>query len=242
MHAISSIAAAFASAIAVTCASGFGEVATGADATATKDSWKLPDDLLESGNEISFRQSSQNVWYMMKGASLAHDPTGYSLLPDFELKCVIAPPSAPDDATFGVPCWKDYSQQSHHLPIMALNVTAGAKWVAGGSLQIPARTFTMHPSPTGLAIVAWRSPIDGIVGVSGSFSDLDGGCGNGVLWSVDRDGRRFRAGDIDNGDSQSFSITKIRVARGQVLYFTVDPKDGNFFCDTTRLEVQIDRR
>jgi hypothetical protein len=31
----------------------------------------------------------------------------------------------------------------------------------------------------------------------------------------------------------------VRVSRGEVLYFIVDPRDGDYFCDTTQLNLTI---
>jgi hypothetical protein len=99
----------------------------------------------------------------------------------------------------------------------------------------------MHPGISGeLAIVGWKSPITGTVDVSGFFSDLDPNCGDGIVWSVDKGGgARLTSGTIGNGGPpQSYSLTKISVTAGQVLYFVVG-RNRDYFCDSTGVDVTI---
>jgi hypothetical protein len=109
------------------------------------------------------------------------------------------------------------------------------------SFDVPPQTVDMHPTPDGFSIVAWKSPLTGIVGIRGSFTDLDPNCGNGVLWSIDKNARTLLSGDLYNGASQRFS-PRVRVDQDDVLYFIVDAKNSDFCGDSTSLDVTIYQR
>jgi hypothetical protein len=102
----------------------------------------------------------------------------------------------------------------------------------------------MHPSTSGLGVIGWKSPINGVVDVSGFFSHLDQSCGNGVIWSVDSwspaGNRQLATGTLPAvGQPETFSLTAVSVTKAHVLYFVVDPNAGDDFCDTTGIDVTI---
>src|SRR5260370_39200039 len=98
----------------------------------------------------------------------------------------------------------------------------------------------MHPGGGRLSVNGWKSPMTGVINVAGYFSDLDPNCGNGIIWSVDRGGQKLATGTIANGGPlQTFSLTGVSVFAGQVLYFVVDPNSGDYFCDSTGVDVTI---
>lgn len=73
----------------------------------------------------------------------------------------------------------------------------------------------------------------------GSFTDLDPNFGNGILWFVEGP-QRSAFGNLPNACTQSFNLPNVIVSPGQVLYFIIDPKNGDYRCDTTMLDVTID--
>jgi hypothetical protein len=98
----------------------------------------------------------------------------------------------------------------------------------------------MHPSAHGFAVIGWKSPITALVNIAGFFSDLDPNCGNGIIWSVDKGKQKLAFGTIANGGPpQTFSLAGVSVSAGQVLYFVVDPNAGDYFCDSTGVDVTI---
>jgi hypothetical protein len=112
-----------------------------------------------------------------------------------------------------------------------------------GTLTLPPRSVSTHPSPTLAAAVSWRSPLDGVVRVSGRVADVDPNCGNGIGWSlvVHREGQKetLAGGNLDNGRSvllDPAALGEVRVRRGDVLSLVVDPRDGNHACDSTHVE------
>jgi hypothetical protein len=50
----------------------------------------------------------------------------------------------------------------------------------------PAHSVALHPGPRGGVAVAWQSPIDGLVMVTGKVQDLDGGGGDGIAWTIEQ--------------------------------------------------------
>ena len=99
----------------------------------------------------------------------------------------------------------------------------------------------MHPGFDRLAIIGWRSPVNGVVSVRGSFSDLDSHCDNGVLWSIDKGSVTMQSGDLPNGGAPMPFYFRVRVKPDDVLNFIVDPKNGDYACDTTGIDVTIAR-
>ncbi len=166
-----------------------------------------------------------------------HDPILYSLLPNYEALCQISSLGFPNPETVpGVPCWQKLLELTDNLPQADLNVTNTTQ--VRHDVAFPPHAFAIHPGPHGFAIIAWRSPIRGKVKVNGSSTDLNAACGNGVIWTIDQDKTTLASGEV-NANSQSFNLSQVHVAPGQALYFIVDPKDGDYFCDTTQLRVTI---
>jgi hypothetical protein len=205
-------------------------------AHAQKATWKLSRDVRATNNEISFNQGSNGVWYFMETASLKHLPSIYSFLPDYTAPCT----SGPDTPLVnGLACWQDAAHTIDHNPKVGVNFTNQTQFLIS-TVPIPPHAVFVHPAPDRFAIVGWKSPLNAIVSVTGSFTDLDPNCGNGILWSVEKGSQRLAFGDLPNGGAQSFSLPSVIVSPGQVLYFIVDPKNGDYGCDTTKLDLTID--
>jgi hypothetical protein len=196
--------------------------------------WDLSKDLRAANTEISFNQGSNGVWYFMESATLTHDPRIYSFIPEYVAPCIGNPSDKP---TEGLACWRDPSHTFDRTPLIGFNFTNQAQFPL--YFPLPAHAVYMHPAPDRFAIVAWKSPLRGSVRISGAFSDLNASCGNGVLWSIDKGSRTLAAGDLPNGGAQDFEIPSVSVSEGQVLYFVVDPKAGDYVCDTTMLDLTI---
>jgi hypothetical protein len=210
--------------------------------TATaQTTWKLSKDLLATNNQISFSQGANGVWYFLQSSSFKHLPKTYQFLAAYLEPCV--PSGTPP--IDGLACWRNPvpAADGSQLPLVAVNFTYVTQFpnvTLGDPFGIPARSVVMHPGEVGLGIIGWKSPITGVINVAGYFSDLDPNCGNGIIWSVDRGGQKLATGTIANGGPlQTFSLTGVSVFAGQVLYFVVDPNAGDYFCDSTGVDVTI---
>jgi len=201
--------------------------------------WNLAKDVGASSNQISFNQNANGVWFFMQSATLAQTESSYSFLPRYcgGLGSLSSP--CVDNGIDGLLCWysNDPDIDNHWLPVVEFNATATTQFPK--TITWPAQTLAMHPAPDKLAIVGWRSPVSGKIDVTGSFSDFDANCGNGVLWFINQGNKTLDSGNLPNGGKQSFNLAKVKINPGEVLYFIVDPKDGDHFCDTTGLDLTI---
>jgi len=209
--------------------------------TAAQTTWKLSKNLLATNNQISFSQGANGVWYFLQSSSFKHLPDTYQFLSAYLQSCV----SLENPPTDGLACWRNSvpAADGNYLPLVGVNftyITQHPDSGHGDPFGIPARSVWMHPGEVGLGIIAWKSPLTGSVNVAGFFSDLDPNCGNGIIWSVDKGGQKLATGTIGNGGPlQTFSLAGVSVFAGQVLYFVVDPNSGDYFCDSTGVDVTI---
>jgi len=218
-------------------------------AALAQGTWKLSSSLLETSNQISFSQGSSAVWYFLQSSSSKHDPKTYELLPSYSAPCGS---SGAETLIDGVTCWLNSNADSggNHAPLVGVNSTWHTQFpnlASGDPFGIPARSVWMHPGLTGqLVIIGWKSPITGLIDVSGFFSDLDPNCGDGIIWSVDKsipqENQTLTSGTIANGGPlQSYSLSGLSIRAGQVLYFIVD-RNQDYSCDSTGVDVTITAR
>jgi hypothetical protein len=50
---------------------------------------------------------------------------------------------------------------------------------------MPPRSVFLHPDTDHMAIVAFASPVSGMLDIGGGVADIDPTCGDGISWSVD---------------------------------------------------------
>lgn len=199
------------------------------------DVWDFPGDVLKTGNQISFDQEANGVWYFMQSHSLNHNPSIYRFLPEFHAPGIFAEGGA--DTPDGHSCWS-ISFSSGLLPDVCINFNFTPITLEG--FDVPPRSSQMHPGEGKFSILAWKSPFSGDVCVHGALRDLDLHCGDGIIWSVDKGSKILRQGTLPNGGSTSFSIPSINLKKSDVLYFVIDP-NGEISCDSTGLKVTISR-
>ena len=114
-----------------------------------------------------------------------------------------------------------------------------------GSLTIPARCAAMHPAPDRDVAVAWRSPIEGRVHVTGKLAMADAAGGNGIAWSLVKEGREpwqlLAQGTLDTGGAQQIrpNVAEIAVKPGDSLSLIVSAKGGDHICDTTIVDLTV---
>jgi hypothetical protein len=177
-----------------------------------------------------------NVWHFMKSSTLDRDPMTYSLLPNFVSDSFQIP---------GIQEWQAPVEDA--LPAVGINATGTFQQVY--TISWPAGVVRVHPMPTQLVIVGWKSPITGTVMVTGGVDSLDNVWGSGVSWFIDHfDGvtnTTLASGSILSGGSQVFqdgiggnSLANANVKEGDFLYFIVDPGE-NYYSDSTGLTVMI---
>lgn len=206
-------------------------------ADAQRMNWNLSRDIRASNSQISFNQGANHAWYFMESSAAQHNPQIYRLLPEYLAPCLGNPG---DKSIDGLACWREPLDTFNHAPLIGVNFTDQPQFPL--FFPLPAQSVYLHPAPDLFAIVAWKAPWNSIVRVSGTVTDLDPNCGNGVRWSIDRGGQGLKTADLPNGGSQAFELPFVPILKGQVLYFVLDAKDGDFFCDTTMLDLKIAER
>lgn len=153
------------------------------------------------------------VFTYLRSSSPAHDPAQYVLLPQFELQ--------------GLQRWYDPAFEGLYVG-----------WAPADDGML-----TMHPYGGGAdgraAIVAWRSPVDASLRLSGR-AEVDGSCGDGIIFSIEHGMRVVETFALPQG-SRTFEHDVETLQAGEVLYFIVEP-GANSQCDTTRFNVIIDTR
>ena len=108
-----------------------------------------------------------------------------------------------------------------------------------GSLSRPGM-LTVHPIGGTTAVIGWRSPINGSVGVSVHLVDLDAGGGDGISWTISLDGKTLKSGAIANGQAGAARLSKLVVRKGQLVWVAVGPgSNGNDTYDTTAVGIVV---
>ncbi len=119
-----------------------------------------------------------------------------------------------------------------------------AETISFSTLVLPPGSLFVHPSPQFESTVIWKSPIDGIVQVTGLLADADNNCGNGFSWTLQLQsamGRRnINSGVVENGGQYPLEPSEdITVHIGDWIVLSVNPQNADHSCDTTRIEIQI---
>jgi hypothetical protein len=112
------------------------------------------------------------------------------------------------------------------------------------TLVVPPRSVCIHPSPGEDAVVAWRSPGEGLFKIQGLVADADSQCGNGAVWRVEL--RRpaetviLAHGQFDNGKGDSFNPDAAwSVAKDDVVALVVQARDRQHICDSTHVDLSL---
>jgi hypothetical protein len=99
-----------------------------------------------------------------------------------------------------------------------------------------------HPSERRSAIVAWTSPIQGRVRISGAVGDGDPRGGDGVGWVFRKGRRTLAAGTLRNGAARApFGVSSVAVDAGEMLYLKIAPRRSSGY-DSTMFSLRIDER
>jgi hypothetical protein len=111
--------------------------------------------------------------------------------------------------------------------------------MCSATATLPSKTLFMAPATGGYAVLAWKSPVQGIVDAAGSFESDDPGGGSGISWLVDKNSTKLAGGPGGAGGGESFDTSQA-VTPGDVLYFLVGPAANNDAThDTTELNLTI---
>ena len=137
---------------------------------------------------------------------------------------------------------------SNATPWWGANATDEPVLVAN-EITVPAHRVAAHPGGDRDVAVAWRSPIEGTVDISGKVADAQSIGGDGINWCLEReskDGRHvLAAGAIDRGGSQSIppvadaaKARQVEVEQGDLVSLVIGAR-GSLACDSTLVDLVI---
>ncbi|HEY4811307.1 MAG TPA: hypothetical protein VIH71_09645 [Solirubrobacteraceae bacterium] len=177
------------------------------------------------------------VWNWLYGE--ADIPSSYHLMETFF-------PPATIRKECGVRGFSEWNSTSDlfGLPVVLFNagptVERGAAPCAP-SAEYPTKTFFMHPdNGSSLAsVVGWKSPVNGVVTVSGSVRPTDSNV-QGVVWQLDQ-GETILLGPSEKADTSetTFGPVTVAVTTGEFLYFGMSRGAGGGSYDTTAVTLHI---
>ncbi|MBI5822475.1 MAG: M23 family metallopeptidase [Chloroflexi bacterium] len=205
-----------------------------ASAPSTCAHWDLASEFRPSpDHENPNRDSCGNlVWEFRTSSSLVRDPLTYSLAVKDNF-------TASFQNNPGLNVWS--GNPSFSWPFIGYNANkADHLW--------PLHSIQVHPSNSQLAIIVWKSPINGYVSVTGEVIDthVESGCGNGIEWYIDKESTNLAYGGFENGGRQLLvggtngtNLNAVPVNIDERLYLLIDPK-GVDYCDTTQVNLFID--
>lgn len=208
---------------------------------ALQATWNLAADFRTSPNQENPNRDSYGnlgVWRFMESTSRVRDPQTYALLQRFVPNQI---------GGEGMQEWLGtHPSLASYTPSVGLN-TSGVTQCPNppGTFCWPAGTIRIHPGPQQLAVVGWRSPIEGNVAVAGYVRDIDIRFGNGIDWYIDKNTTNLASGILPQGGAQNFgdgfgadNLTNVSVIPGDFLYFVIDPTT-DYNSDSTEVDISI---
>ena len=108
------------------------------------------------------------------------------------------------------------------------------------------QSLAVHPTPTRRVLLAWKSPVSGVVTVRGTVQHAHPACGNGVTWGIEarRGGSvvRLAAGRAQGDATVAVGpFADLAVRQGDLVVLWVGPGGRDHSCDLTAVEVVIEQ-
>jgi hypothetical protein len=177
------------------------------------------------------------VWSWMYGE--ADTPSSYLLMASFFPRPVLK-------KECGVEGFTEWNRGSSLFSLPNVLYNAGPTVERGQTecapfAEYPTKTFFMHPdngSPLA-SVVGWKSPVTGMVTVSGSVQPTDSNV-EGIVWQLDQ-GSTILFGPAEKVDNSrtSFGPTTVSVTAGESLYIEMSRGIGGGSFDTTAVTLHI---
>lgn len=189
--------------------------------------WNLPYDFSEDGANPALDICGNDAWYF-----LSRDASGYQLLNRY------LTPTAP---TLKEHMGEEYFAPDIYFPAITKNFGPDLN-ISGDRAIWLSSTMEMHPGYNVDAVVAWKSPINGLISLTTIFTDVSSACGDGVRWHVAKNGEVLAGGVIPSLtlDDITYKRSKLEVLKGDMIYVITDNGgNGDIGCDSTRVAVQI---
>ncbi len=208
----------------------------------TCESWNLGSDFLTYPDQENPNRDScgnLNVWYFFQNSSVDLNVSDYTLLKNFI-------PNA-----FGITGYQQWqgsypwkNQPNVNFPYIGINTDN--ETIIVGTAMHPTKSIAVHPwedkSPI---LIGWKSPVQGVVDISGFVRDLDTVGGDGILWLIKKENQELASGSILNMGQQPFlngngseNLRNVYVNKNEFIYFIIHPNENDLY-DTTQIDIQI---
>ena len=127
------------------------------------------------------------------------------------------------------------------LPVFLSNASDTEEHIPG---RASPHKIVVHPMPGEFVAAVWKSPIEGVIRISGNVAHAHPNCGNGVAWWVEHrrgDGRAgvLAEGAVELGGAANVPAKTVKVAAGDLIVFAIDAKNGDHSCDLTEISLTI---
>jgi hypothetical protein len=194
--------------------------------------WKLAPDLRAHPNLNPFPNylGGAAMWSLRASASTKRNGF-YKLLRAY----------SPTFGSPGIKAWHGTTPSCVELPAMGVNTTDKPLPLCTGN--VPGDAAFVTPTAKRMPVVAWTSYFDGAVSIShDAIADVDASCGDGITYYVYLGASQLSRVRIANQGAVTLPSMSFGIAKGQSLYFIVTPgPSGDAACDTTQLQITIDR-
>ena len=193
--------------------------------------WKLAVDYRTRPGQNPFPSyiGGTPVWSLRQSATRQRNGN-YSLLPAFSSTF----------GTAGIAAWHANTSGCDKPPAIGTATIDAPLTLCGAA--IPGNSAFVYPDSNRMPVVAWTSPFAGTVRISAAAADLDGRCGDGVEFYIDRGTTNLSDIRLVNRDARVVKPITTTVSSGQSVYFIVDAgPSGNNDCDTTQLVASVDK-
>jgi hypothetical protein len=172
-------------------------------------------------NPLADRYGNRRVWSFMAAGQRARGPSSFAALDRFERRL---------QGLAGFDAWVGADDAGGGLSFPIVGVK--------GDGTASSQGFA-HPSNTRAAVIAWRSPIDASVRITGSVSDADAAAGDGVAWVLRSGTETLASGTIQNGGTIGrFRVSDVAVKIGDACYLKIAPRRDNA-ADSTSFSLRI---
>jgi hypothetical protein len=139
-----------------------------------------------------------------------------------------------------MPWINGWRKKGTDLPVLVSNSSNAVQMIPG---TVPPHKIAVHPTPTEIVAVAWKSPIAGKVNVAAYIKHAHPACGNGVAWWLEqRHGNKaaiLGEGLLDLGQEAKFPARTLTIEKDDQIVLAVDARDGNHVCDLTEVNLTI---
>lgn len=120
----------------------------------------------------------------------------------------------------------------------SVTVNRSSDSVSFSTITLPGKAACVHPGPSEVVTIVWKSPVRGEVQVEAFLSDADGNCGDGVQCSILSLDQTYADHTLANAAKNAELKATVAVEPNQLVRLRVSPR-AEYTCDSTQVELKI---